>query len=68
MGYRSDVRMVIHGPKEIILTGFGALLLTGDQTMREATEEWRIMDDGVQKTVGEPDIPPGRRDPRSRWR
>lgn len=57
MGYRSDVRMVIQGPKELILTGFGALNLTGDATMLEATEEWRIMDDGVQKTVGEPDIP-----------
>lgn len=57
MDYRSDVRMVIRGPKELILAGFGALLLTGDQVMREATEDWRVMDDGVQKTVGEPDIP-----------
>lgn len=49
--------MVIQGPKELILTGFGALNLTGNATMLEATEEWRIMDDGVQKTVGGPDIP-----------
>ena len=57
MGYRSDVRMVIQGPKELILTGFGALNLTGDAAMLDATREWRIMDDGVQKTVGEPDVP-----------
>lgn len=39
MGYRSDVRMVIQEPKELILTGFGALNLTGDATMLKATEE-----------------------------
>ncbi len=57
MGYCSDVRMVIHGPKETILVGFGALALTGDATMHECLAEWLIMDDGVQKTVGGPDIP-----------
>ena len=49
--------MVIHGPKELILAGFGALNLTGDTAMHDATKEWLIMEDGVQKTVGEPDIP-----------
>lgn len=49
--------MVVQGPKELILTGFGALNLTGGTVMHEATKEWLIMDDGVQKTIGEPDIP-----------
>lgn len=57
MGYRSNVRMVIHGPKEVILAGFGALALTGDATMHECLAEWAITEDGVQKTVGEPDVP-----------
>lgn len=56
MGYCSYVRMVIQGPKELILTGFCALNLTGDASMLDATREWRIMDDGVQKTAGEPDV------------
>lgn len=57
MGYRSDVRMVIQGPKELILTGFAALALTGDQVMQEALKEWGLKEDGVQVTVGEPDTP-----------
>ena len=57
MGYRSNVRMVIHGPKETILAGFGALALTGDAAMHECLTEWAITEDGVQKTVGEPDVP-----------
>lgn len=57
MGYRSDVRMVVQGPKELILTGFGALVLTGNKAMHDAVGEWLIMDDGEQKTVGEPDVP-----------
>ena len=39
MGYRSDVRMVIQGPKELILAGFAALALIGDQVMQEARWE-----------------------------
>ena len=57
MGYRSDVRMVIQGPKELILTGFAALALTGDSVMQEALKEWDLREDGVQVTVGEPDTP-----------
>lgn len=57
MGYRSNVRMVIQGPKELILTWFGALNLTGNTAMHDATKEWLIMEDGVQETVGEPDVP-----------
>ncbi len=57
MGYRSDVRMVIQGPKELILTGFAALALTGDSVMQKALKEWDLKEDGVQVTVGEPDIP-----------
>ena len=57
MGYRSDVRMVVHGPKELILAGFAALALTGDQVMQEALKEWDLKEDGVRVTVGEPDIP-----------
>lgn len=57
MGYRSNVRMVIHGPKETILAGFGALALTGDAVMHDALKEWSVTEDGVQKTVGEPDVP-----------
>ena len=57
MGYRSDVRMVIQGPKELILAGFAALALTGDQVMQESLKEWDLREDGVQVTVGEPDIP-----------
>lgn len=57
MGYRSDVRMVVKGPKELILTGFGALVLAGNKAMHDAVGEWLIMDDGEQKTVGEPDVP-----------
>ena len=57
MGYRSDVRMVIQGPKELILAGFAALALTGDQVMQEALKEWDLREDGVQVTVGEPDTP-----------
>lgn len=49
MGYRSNVRMVVHGPKKIILAGFGALALTGDATMHECLTEWAITEDGVQK-------------------
>ena len=52
MGYRSDVRMVIQGPKELILTGFAALALTGDSVMQEALKEWDLKEDGVQVTVG----------------
>lgn len=57
MGYRSDVRMVIQGPKELILAGFAALALTGDSVMQEALKEWDLKEDGVQVTDGEPDIP-----------
>lgn len=57
MGYRSDVRMVIQGPKELILTGFAALALTGDSVMQEALKEWDLREDGVQTTAGEPDTP-----------
>ena len=57
MGYRSDVRMVIQGPKELILAGFAALALTGDSVMQEALKEWDLKEDGVQVTVGEPDTP-----------
>ena len=57
MGYRSNVRMVIRGPKETVLAGFGALALTGDATMHDALKEWAITEDGVQKTAGEPDVP-----------
>ncbi len=57
MDYRSDVRMVIQGPKELILAGFAALALTGDSVMQEALKEWGLKEDGVQVTVGEPDIP-----------
>ena len=57
MGYRSDVRMVIQGPKELILAGFAALALTGDQVMQEALKEWDLKEDGVQVTVGESDTP-----------
>ena len=57
MGYRSDVRMVIQGPKELILAGFAALALTGDSAMQEALKEWDLREDGVQVTAGEPDIP-----------
>lgn len=57
MGYRSNVRMVIHGPKETILAGFGALALTGDAVMHDALKEWSVTEDGVQKTVSEPDVP-----------
>ena len=57
MGYRSDVRMVIQGPKELILAGFAALALIGDQVMQEALKEWDLKEDGVQVTVGEPDTP-----------
>ena len=57
MGYRSDVRMVIQGPKEPILTGFAALALTGDSVMQEALKEWDLKEDGVQATAGESDIP-----------
>lgn len=57
MGYRSNVRMVIHGPKETILAGFGALALTGDAVMHDALKEWSVTEDGVQKTVDEPDMP-----------
>ena len=57
MGYRSDVRMVIQGPKELILAGFAALALTGDSVMQEALKEWGLKEDGVQVTVGEPDTP-----------
>lgn len=57
MGYRSDVRMVIQGPKELILAGFAALALTGDSVMQEALKEWDLREDGVQVTVGEPDTP-----------
>lgn len=49
--------MVIHGPKETILAGFGALALTGDAVMHDALKEWSVTEDGVQKTVGEPDVP-----------
>ena len=49
--------MVIQGPKELVLAGFGALNLAGDRAMHDATKEWLIMEDGVQKTVGEPDAP-----------
>ena len=49
--------MVIHGPKETILAGFGALALTGDATMHECLTEWAITEDGAQKTVVEPDVP-----------
>ena len=57
MGYRSDVRMVIQGPKELILTGFAALALTGDSVMQEALKEWDLREGGIQVTVGEPDTP-----------
>ena len=57
MGYRSDVRMVIQGPKEPILTGFAALALTGDSVMQEALKEWDLKEDGVQATAGESDVP-----------
>lgn len=57
MGYRSDVRMVIQGPKELILAGFAALALTGDSVMQEALKEWDLREDGVQVTAGEPDTP-----------
>lgn len=57
MGYRSDVRMVIQGPKELILAGFAALALTGDQAMQKAIKEWDLREDGVRVTAGEPDIP-----------
>ena len=57
MGYISDVRMVIQGPKELILAGFAALALTGDSVMQEALKEWDPKEDGVQVTVGEPDTP-----------
>ena len=57
MGYRSDVRMVIQGPEELILTGFAALALTGDSVMQEALKEWDLREDGVRATAGEPNIP-----------
>ena len=57
MGYRSDVRMVIQGPKELILAGFAALALTGDSVMQEALKDWGLREDGVQVTGGELDIP-----------
>ena len=57
MGYRSNVRMVIQGPKELILAGFAALALTGDSVMQEALKEWGLREDGVQVTGGELDIP-----------
>ena len=57
MGYRSDVRMVIQGPKELILAGFAALALTGDSVMQEALKEWDLREDGVRTTAGEPDTP-----------
>lgn len=44
MGYRSEVRMVIHGPKEVILREFANLRLTGDKVMQEALDEWRVME------------------------
>ena len=55
MDYRSDVRMVIQGPKELILTGFAALALTGDSVMQEALKEWDLREDGVWVTAGEPE-------------
>lgn len=42
MGYRSDVRMVIHGPVQKILDGFAHLRLTGDETMISALDEWEV--------------------------
>jgi hypothetical protein len=43
MGYRSDVRMVIHGPKELILHVFADLRLRGDEDMVIALDEWKVM-------------------------
>jgi hypothetical protein len=43
MGYSSDVRMVIRGPKEVILREFAGLRLQGDSAMQEALDEWWVM-------------------------
>lgn len=45
MGYRSDVRIVIRGPKELMLREFASLRVTGDDTMRAALDEWVVMED-----------------------
>lgn len=51
MGYTSDVRVVITGPKEAILNEFATLRLTGDEHMHEALDEWRIMENGGDNAV-----------------
>lgn len=45
MGYESNVRMVVRGPKEVILREFAALRLNGDDIKKEALDEWKVMDD-----------------------
>lgn len=44
MGYRSDVRMVIRGPEEVILREFANLRLLGDNVMQGALDEWHVVD------------------------
>lgn len=51
MGYRSDVRMVIHGPREVILREFANLRLTGDKGMQEVLDEWCVQPDWTVKDI-----------------
>lgn len=45
MGYSTNVRMVVRGPRELILREFANLRLSGDKFMQEALDEWVVMED-----------------------
>lgn len=45
MGYSTNVRMVVRGPRELILREFANLRLSGDKFMQEALDEWLVAED-----------------------
>lgn len=49
MGYRSDVRMIISGPKDELLAAFASFALEGVQ--KEWLDEFIIADDGSRQAV-----------------
>lgn len=49
MGYRSDVRMIISGPKDELLAAFASFVLEGVQ--KEWLDEFIIADDGPGQAV-----------------
>ena len=54
MGYRSDVRMVIRGPKDLILREFANLRLIGNKCTQEVLDEWHVMECDAIKYRSDP--------------